>query len=87
MKLVNRYSDAYLATQLTAPGKRSKPCARFVAAAVVTLGGLFTASNFGGAPMGFAGLFLGALIALFFYVIVGTGLSSEPDSRLPSIQL
>lgn len=68
MDLMRRYSDAYLvASTINTTGQTIKVVG-IAAAAAVALGGCAVGSQLGGA-VGFAGVLLGAIVALPFYVL------------------
>jgi hypothetical protein len=68
MSLQNRYADAYLVAQTVNGTGQTVKLVGFLFAALVTVAGLMAASKMG-AAVGFAGLFLGILVALPFYAL------------------
>lgn len=68
MNLKSRYTDAYLVAQTVNGTGQTVKFVGFLFAALITLVGLVAASRMGAAA-GFAGLFLGILVALPFYAL------------------
>lgn len=68
MSRQNRYADAYLIAQTVNGTGQTIKFVGFLAAALITLGGLVVASKVG-VVIGFAGLLLGILVALPFYAL------------------
>jgi hypothetical protein len=68
MSLLNRYADAYLIARTVNGTGQSIKVVGFVAAGITVLAGLLAARDLG-ASAGFAGFFLGALMALPFYAL------------------